>query len=1496
MAGEDVIKERTGVDVKFIESKLGSDEKAHVALGTQSLRRGKEAETRRQAVADKPEVYIDPQSAVPADAQIGFESFERMLGVMRQKIELGEPISKDELKNALDQLASTPGGGREKKWELERITVNLIKETNGVEKDSEKTWNDLIAHPGNIETIRKEHPRLVLVYEYFEYHDANPKKIVWQDVLDYGEALESVIRKTRVDQNVLERLSKRATKPDEAYQRLLAREGYSGATPKTKVEKWTSQKDRLKAYENILGVAAVDPMMFWKRKLLTVLEERLAASRSCAVARWTGKELKVTRPLDHLQRSKEHGYAPALLPQDVTKGSLLGNFLGEMGRREYWRGKAMLDYSYWSIFMGQLFEHPQGQEIEGDIDITADLSKEYTVRSKLRNFTGMHAIDMMRQDPLFLEALNELYLLPWEANEVSLEKGNDFQLRMQNRLERLGVRHGFDPNKDLPQFVTDAVMLSTAMALDAQHLGSADRRYRVYFLAEYYNNAAISLLPKQAKFWKPIIELLGFNFRFTESPLMKMGYIDSLNLAFNYHAFVPDDREFNPAKYPDQIDKVWQYMYMFCLELRENQMTRREVDEDNRPLADKSYTSLAGQVDAYTDYDNNRWIQREGQEKIYDHRRGVYNRLKKMSDEDQALLTQGEGGKTGWDKQLRTNLNAVLAFLSKPQKLDILGVQIQTNGEEIFYNDQLAELLNDYESNRNDPKFANDKNYLEAFLAMRNVLRDARAWGLVWGLGEGRGKENEALDRLEAKKDLELVHMYDVVGDEDRSKLLKIINVAPFVTPGEMPVTPATVLETIKEFGHRYKATQFYPTMFKLYEFANLSLVMRMSQLEIPDIRTLAQAVDPSGDIRFGAWGEKFIQALGPEWHQAYLLQKQLGQLSQELGFLDKLTLLEVALAERGFYEMYDNALEIEVLRLVIAEALTWQHQRDFPLKQRGGIQRKVARYRDEYQPVESFQAPDITFEKREKGAPLIISHALSMEDLIPYEIKTFFKIVETYDEVGLYFGGIREALLSNTGGAVMLEDAHEKSVAIKDDSGTKRIVLDNTPLAIFQETEDHEWYLVGTKKDVDGKWQKEGWIKCDRQNLQIQDQKGSLHQSQLRQGEFMLDGGRVYFDADEEIWRWEKGFWDLPARNKSGQIVAKRDDKKAEIISNINVFFPDEERGFNRLRRLRISDGTERITHDDIGWIEDPKEHHFIIESQINKIGGKAEEVIEPFVVFDGLEKRLQFLLWRKRITYSALFGYSRESLPGGQAMVELGFGFKDSTAQFTDIFRWAGFVLGQMRKVKRIGAYKQILMMVAKDEFGLEIFTENEKRAGGILEQRMVPTQEGIKQEIFPEDIELVEKYRKSLGFWGIIFEKRGKFWSGKGRAAELTSEFWTKIANKGLVTTYKFLNWNIDFNGKSPIKLNIPVNVAYIALIANAVKAAAWKLPAFFAAVTGAPWQFLLGYGSSYFVFNALVPYLGTRLANKIYSKARVEVNKIGEYENEIEKDLSKFKPAI
>lgn len=1493
MVGEEVTKEQPGV-----RTKLGKGFGGEPAIVVEKFQRGKEGQPREKARGE-PEIYDLPKNVKRmGDAQTLFGQIQRALDVMGNSTERGVALREEEFKAALDLISETSGGGREYRWELGQFMGQMIIDASKDKEDPEKIWKTLVDPNTNAkdrELLRQQNPEMTLIVDYLVTYGASPEKVNWGEVLVLGEAIEAIKAGKPTPDRVWEVLSQRSKDPAKALAEM-------------KKKTWKDKETQLKALENMLGMhqkeIQVDVMGFWKKEFLKVVEARLESMRS-PVSAWLNpkpdkngiKYLDITRSRD-VRKPKHEGdrvYASRLAICNLAGNTLLGGFLDEMHRGEFWRGKADLDYLYWSLYMGQFIDDEKAQEDERMHDIFARLKADDVMESGLRGYSGPNTLSRLAKDPLFVEALQQLYTVPGKPGE---------RLNQEERLNKLATKYRFDQNKDLPTWVTDAVMLSQVFALDARHLTSSDRRYTVYFLAEYYKEAAVKLKDKRvAEFWggkNGVIEMLGFNFRFTETPLVKGWFIDPLNMDVNYHAFADDDRQFDPEKYPDQLDKVWQNMFMFCLEGRKDSL-RRLLEKD----VDVSYSVGPGQGGEYCGYDNDRWIQKKGKERVFDHRREVYKHFGEMFDEDAELLlilSRRGRGKAGWDEDLRKDVKTTLGFLQSSQSITIDGVTIETNGEEIFYNDQLAKLLDRYEEVRNTPQAANqfssqDIENLENFLTMRNVLRDQRAWGWVYSLDLN---ESDMFNRLEQKKDLMLATLYDMAGGPAKDAMRKLINVPPFQTMGEMPITPASILAAALEFGHRYQKVQFYPTLFKVYQFAETCLMMRMSQLEIPDAQTLAKAIDPTGDIRFGVWGEEFKKVLGPEWQQLFKDQKALWEVAADLGFLEKMVLLETTLAEKGFYEMYDSALEIEVLRLVLAEALQWQHQRDIPLKQRGGIQRYIARYRNKYRVVARWEMPDVTFEKREKGAPLIIRHDLGMEDLTPYEIKTFCKIISNYEEAGLFYGGVREGLLKDTGGLLMFDDIHEKSTPIKDASGSNKTVLDDKPLAIFQETYDAAtkttWFLVGTEKDAEGNWQSEGWIKCDRQNLEMRDQARDIDKTPIRQGEVMLDGGRLYFDG--EIWHWRKGYWDLPARDEDGKIVPSSINEKAETISNVNVFFLDEEKGFERLRRLKISDGAERIEYVDIGW--NGEKGGFSIETQIKKEEGKVEEVIEPLVVFDGLEKRLQFLVWRKQMTYRVLFGYSKESVPGGQAMVELGQGFKDKTAEFTQVFRWANFVLGQLRIVKRRAGYKQILIARAKEDFGLEIMTPQEKIAGGIIEQRMVPTQLGIQQELFPEDIELVEKYRRSLNFWGILLGRKGDFWKEKGRLMTAIGGVGRTIWNKTLVGIYRTLNLNLEkipfIDVKLPFKINVPVNLGYIFVIAKVLEVAPWKLGAFFTALKIAPWQFLVVNGIPWAILNGLVPYVGTQLTNWIYVKAREEVNKLGDYEKEIELGLAKFKPAI
>src|SRR3990172_10713650 len=220
------------------------------------------------------------------------------------------------------------------------------------------------------------------------------------------------------------------------------------------------------------------------------------------------------------------------------------------------------------------------------MDIFAKLTGEQIQESNLRAFSGPDAFSKYIKDEKFKTAFDALYVLT-KLPSSNPELRNKTTLTYKDRLAYLAE---IDPNVkivngealDMPSYVTDAVMLAQALALDIKSLSSSDRRYTVYMVAEYYWKQAVKIPEDQGRevgVLNGIVEVLGYNFRFTQSPLIRTGFFDPMNLEFNYHAFVPDDRKFEPERYPDQLDKLWQNMFMYCLEYRDPKL-RRIVHQD----------------------------------------------------------------------------------------------------------------------------------------------------------------------------------------------------------------------------------------------------------------------------------------------------------------------------------------------------------------------------------------------------------------------------------------------------------------------------------------------------------------------------------------------------------------------------------------------------------------------------------------------------------------------------------------------------------------------------------------------------------------------------------------------------------------------------------------------------------------------------------------------------------------------------------------------------
>ena len=338
---------------------------------------------------------------------------------------------------------------------------------------------------------------------------------------------------------------------------------------------------------------------------------------------------------------------------------------------------------------------------------------------------------------------------------------------------------------------------------------------------------------------------------------------------------------------------------MYLLQRRDDEL-RRVIPSKDKKYGYNVPIGLAGQ---YMEFSNTRTV-----DGVHDHRRAFYSRWVKAEKEDKRLKALRGEGNLGWDDDLRRDVRAQIKFLENPIHVNILGVQIDTDGKEIFYNDELAQLLDEFENlpNTADPKFASltslEVARLNGFSAMRETLRDFdRSLNTVYDIDP---LAEEVFTGAEQKKDLMLNTLYDIAGAKDKDALLKSFNLPPFLSLSEFDLTPKELFDMIKEWGHRYQAAQFYPTMYKFYLLTNLILFMRLQQIEIPSSQTLAELKDPTGKTLMGVWGGEFFDVQ----QEIYDILKndeddEGGKIYQS--YMEKMTEMDLKFIDAGFYSIY---------------------------------------------------------------------------------------------------------------------------------------------------------------------------------------------------------------------------------------------------------------------------------------------------------------------------------------------------------------------------------------------------------------------------------------------------------------------------------------------------------------------------------------------------------------------------------------------------------------
>jgi len=1348
--------------------------------------------------------------------------FEKAWTVIKETGEgakTSKALTDDEIVKFNEILDKFPGGAKDQRRALRK---DIAKMTLSVDKDnSAQAWKDL-SDPAKAGKAAVENPELSLVFNYIKESGGNPKNLNWKVVVAYSQALvEGLEKGQKTPKATLELLAKATTmKPneqDDLYQKLLAREGYIEAKTVRKGDKktWENQTEREKAFDLLLGLRqpeiAADPVRFLKQEFYRLaLEPRLTAMRSSAVASLdkSGEQQKIMidRPKD--KDHFEKGFSPALVFQTVSDETKIGKFLDEIGKGAYWRGKACLDVLYWSFYKGQIMSDKESLAESKDADI---FSSRKELSHTLRRYAGAVALSYMEKDPRFINSLNILY---------NLNPGMSYEQKLKILSEQYG---NFDIHGELPEFVTDAVMFEKVFVLDALNMSRADLRIVAYTPAQIFDKELATDAQGQ------VLQFLGKNMRLTESPLIKMGWFDANNARFNYEAMVPDLREYNPEKFWDQKDKIWQHCYMFLLELndRRHDLTRKftseneEIEIEGRPM-----TATPGQTGEYLNYQNERRKRNKGEsEWNYDHRRGVFERIQAMQSEDVQSRTAGGAGKAGWDERINPNnprgltvrqaVDAFVIFMQRdysgPNQLVINGATIDKGANEIFYNDELATLLNEFEANPNNPAFARNKNELFAFLNMRDVLRDHRCWGFVFDLND-----QEVHKRLFNNMDITFVENYDIAASESKNLISELTKARAYEDIYALEVDPDKVLKAIEAMNHRRHGSQNYWPMYRLLQFIEGAMMRRLTEMEIASAKDLLQMVDPMGQVQLGA-EEKVKKLLGiidDTWEARNSI---LGEI-ESIGYMEEMTLSRLELQKRGLLGNWEEAIRAHALRELYSEAFNWGLTRTLPLEQQAGIDDELAagwqfidREKKSMFPIQSWQVPDA--HRNEDGEYIIEPLAIQGINRVQYH-EYFLDLRVRPDgimgdrdyglqQAGNVFGGTRKAtVILQPGGYFSTGPKEHKPKRETNDFKTDQ----ERGAVIIQESIDEsrqKWLKIGIEEV--GEIRPVGWI---RENmLKITAYGTQSFSAPLRPGEVRYDGGRFFWrhfekdkpkrgEPEQWKWIWVKGHWGP--------------DKKRQDL----IFQPSPD-GFERKLQVGTPQSVEVLIKEADKYDKDVAsgrpvqpllfDKNLLGEDFLQTLkDGLLQEANYPFMIFINPEKRREFYSGRGRMLFSLRMGnpIGATKSVGFQAGTNLpGWMYRSQIGNLGQMSRFGDEMLKMMRLQIRIGIYRGGLATEIERHFG-KVYLPDETIA------KLKKTYEkAMTGEQWAEDIKIMRGLMAETPLWSVLFNKDIDF------KKSAKSRFWVDLGNGLLKIGSAFLRMKLPIEA---LPLNVPVALTTVGLL--------------------------------------------------------------------------------
>lgn len=1021
-------------------------------------------------------------------------------------------------------------------------------------KTAAQDWKDL-SDPKKAEAVREKNSGLGLLYDYIKEFGGDPAKLDWQIVVAYGRALAESYDKRgggQIDKKTLDALVSATTMTEsekkELYQKLLAREGYSGAKPKNKIDnrKWKDDKERERALDRLLSLrqpeVTVDPVAFLERQFY----ERAVRPRLEAMGPGEHAELKIEKhPKRRMVRTpqkmelvvdsqKRKPAWPTLSYSTVNEHTKIGQFLKSLGDTEI-DGRKVNVFNYWAgrAVLYEAFYYGYRQQFLGMKNYEMRLDKgawfyNFDAIHDIEAFTGYAVMDLIGQDPRLAEAVSVLY-------------SNGSDLSYAERLGILGEKYGFGRydkksksfNGQLPEFIARAVMIQKLFVFDPNNIEPNDTREKIINFAKWYNEEVVTdSSGKPIEFW-------GKDFVLSTLPLTMMGFASDLAKKHDFKALAVDDSDWDPQNDPYQKDLYWQYCNFYRLATKDKNLRlvysklRQQLvlkipeknGEQTIPLE-----AVLGQTGEFTAFENFFYDTETGE---YIHRKIVFENFKTQLDRHLQLKKERGFGLAGWDMKdlsmpegyqtLEQRVGKMIQFLEKGLdfefKNNTFDLKISSGPGEVWWTRDLGEVLNIYSKNPSAPEFAVNQETWEGLLNMSRCLQDIRAWGQAFDLTDpaviASMKDTASLARIskynkEAKDTVEMLR--NIVAATPESLIM-------------LKTTPAMIMESLTKMKHEFTQSLLYHRFYRVLAVIDEIVVKKYVEMQIASVEEMMKAAAPGGEVQMGAAkeikeviggrkvGDKYKTTLTELKNAHETLKGHAGQM----GYMELLNERIFILITTGFFENFKDFFMSQFVREFFAENLNWEMVRKYPAQYKL-LRQALSQYHNPRIPIPTYQF--LPGRKLEDGG-------YALDDVL--------------------FGDFNHTQWHNFIHELDLKNREENLIAGNLYGGLIPVTVtrgEKQEKAFIYEQRRKGGQLMVRLQDLGGN-RHEQWIPLNNQVMKFLIDETSIGpQAESRIGEVLVERVRLCYDNKKHEWYEMPGKWEIKPERTGYYFTPESDGK----------------------------------------------------------------------------------------------------------------------------------------------------------------------------------------------------------------------------------------------------------------------------------------------------------------------------------------------------------------